>query len=83
MIHLCADELLFTRLESAWELRQTLFPDPEHTTGYRLINGEGDGLPGLVCDIYADVAVLKLDGPGVWSVHLSKKRRNSVLLIRM
>ncbi len=29
---------------------------------FRLFNGEGDGLPGLVCDVYAQVAVLKLDG---------------------
>lgn len=29
---------------------------------FRLFNGEGDGLPGLVCDIYANVAVIKLDG---------------------
>ena len=33
------------------------------TTGYRLFNGEGDGLPGLVCDVYGDAAVIKLDGP--------------------
>lgn len=32
--------------------------------GYRLINGEGDLLPGLVCDMYGDTAVLKLDGDG-------------------
>lgn len=32
--------------------------------GYRLINGEGDLLPGLVCDVYGDTAVLKLDGEG-------------------
>jgi 23S rRNA (cytosine1962-C5)-methyltransferase len=32
------------------------------TTGFRLFNGEGDGLPGLVVDLYSDVAVMKLDG---------------------
>ena len=32
------------------------------TTGYRLINGEGDGMPGLICDVYGDVAVLQTDG---------------------
>ena len=35
---------------------------PAQTTGYRLINGEGDGLPGLVVDVYGDTAVIKLDG---------------------
>lgn len=32
--------------------------------GYRLINGEGDLLPGLVCDVYGNTAVMKLDGEG-------------------
>lgn len=32
--------------------------------GYRLLNGEGDLLPGLVCDVYSSSAVLKLDGDG-------------------
>lgn len=32
--------------------------------GYRLLNGEGDLLPGLVCDVYGDTAVIKLDGDG-------------------
>lgn len=34
------------------------------TTAFRLFNGEGDLLPGLVCDIYNDVAVLQFDGQG-------------------
>ena len=50
------------RLERATALRQGLF---DHTTtAYRLFNGEGDGLPGLICDIYADTAVIQLDGAG-------------------
>jgi 23S rRNA (cytosine1962-C5)-methyltransferase len=47
-------------LQRAISLRQTLFE--EGTNTYRLFNGEGDGLPGLVCDRYADAAVLQLDG---------------------
>jgi 23S rRNA (cytosine1962-C5)-methyltransferase len=31
------------------------------TTAYRLINGEGDGLPGIVVDVYGPIAVLRLD----------------------
>ena len=34
------------------------------TTGYRLFNGEGDRLPGLVCDVYDKVAILQFDGMG-------------------
>lgn len=44
-------------------LRQMLF-FKESTTGFRLFNGEGDGLPGLICDIYGDTAVIQLDGAG-------------------
>src|SRR5688572_19388397 len=54
------DALILSRLESAHALRRALFD--EQTNGYRLLNGEGDGLPGLTCDLYAKHAVLKLDG---------------------
>jgi 23S rRNA (cytosine1962-C5)-methyltransferase len=50
------------RLRRALRLRQFLFDS--QTTGFRLFNGEGDGLPGLICDIYGDTAVFQLDGPG-------------------
>jgi len=33
------------------------------TTGYRLVNGENEGMPGLVVDRYADTLVLKLYTP--------------------
>ncbi|HAV78835.1 MAG TPA: hypothetical protein DCX53_15905 [Anaerolineae bacterium] len=39
------------------------------TNGYRLINGENDGLPGLIIDRYADTLVLKLYTPA-WIPHL-------------
>ncbi|MFO1065798.1 MAG: class I SAM-dependent rRNA methyltransferase [Pirellulales bacterium] len=48
------------RFTNARNLRRAAFD--ETTTGYRLINGEGDGLPGLVIDVYSQVAVIKLDG---------------------
>lgn len=56
------DELVQDRLQQAHLLRRSQFDTG--TSGYRLINGEGDGLPGLVCDIYGKQAVLKLDGAG-------------------
>lgn len=40
-----------------------------HTTGYRLVHGEGDGLPGLVIDRYGDTLVLKLYS-AAWIAHL-------------
>lgn len=36
---------------------------PTHdTNGFRALNGEGDRIPGVVCDVYDDVAVFRIDG---------------------
>ncbi len=40
------------------------------TTGYRLVHGEGDGLPGLVVDRYDRVLVVKLYS-AAWLPHLT------------
>ncbi len=42
----------------------------EDTTAYRLCNGEGDRVPGLVLDRYGDVGVLRLDTEA-WTPHLA------------
>jgi 23S rRNA (cytosine1962-C5)-methyltransferase len=55
------DTALFaSRVQRALALREHVVP--EHTDAYRVLHGEGDGLPGFVCDRYASCAVLKLDG---------------------
>ncbi len=46
------------RLEEAVRRREGLFD--ERTTGYRLINGESDGWPGLVLDRYDTTLVMKI-----------------------
>jgi 23S rRNA (cytosine1962-C5)-methyltransferase len=46
------------RLDRALQRREGLFD--EQTTGFRWINGESDGWPGLVLDRYAENLVLKL-----------------------
>lgn len=46
------------RLEAALQRREGLFD--ERTSGYRLINGESDGWPGLVLDRYDTTLVLKI-----------------------
>ncbi len=43
-------------------LLRDLIISSSSTNCYRLINGEGDGLPGLICDVYNDYAVLQFDG---------------------
>jgi 23S rRNA (cytosine1962-C5)-methyltransferase len=55
------------RLRQALERRTGLFDD--ETTGYRCLNGESDGLPGLVLDRYENVLVLKLY-TAAWLPHL-------------
>lgn len=54
------DDWLVERLEKSIALRLALFDS--QTTGYRVVGGEGDGLPGLIVDRYEDTAVIKLDG---------------------
>ena len=47
--------------------------DGDDTDGYRVLNGENDGFPGLVLDRYADTFVLKMYSP-VWIPHLQATR---------
>ena len=44
---------------------------PSPTTGYRVVHGENDGLPGLVLDRYGHVSVLKLYS-AAWIPHLAE-----------
>ncbi len=57
-----------TKVDESVDRRQSLIDDPA-TTGYRLINGENDGLPGLVADRYGNVVVVKLYTTA-WQPHL-------------
>ena len=50
------------RLEQAHGLRKSFLT--KDTDAFRLVNGEGDLLPGLICDVYGRVAVLQFDGTG-------------------
>ena len=52
-------------MTAARALRARLGCLPERTTAYRLINSEGDDLPGLVVDIYADTAVVQITTLGM------------------
>ncbi len=57
-----------TRLQAAIAIRADIADDLGNT-GFRVVHGENDGLPGLVLDEYADVAVLKLYTTA-WLPHL-------------
>src|SRR6478752_6139107 len=51
------DDFWRERLSTALERRSELAP---HTTGYRWVHGENDGMPGFIADRFDDVVVLKL-----------------------
>lgn len=55
-----------SRLRSAFEMRKTigLADNPLNNT-FRLVHGEGDSLPGLVIDCYADTAVMQAHSVGM------------------
>ena len=55
---------LKNKILSAAIMREKLF-DPSHTNAYRLIHGEGDGIPGLTIDRYADCFVIQISTTGL------------------
>lgn len=54
------------KLQNAYHLRELagLVNNPS-TTAYRLIHSEGDGIPGLVIDLYNGTAVLQVHSEGI------------------
>ncbi len=58
------------KIQSAFQIRQLLYHDSSQTNAYRLIHGEGDGLSGLIIDIYDNHAVVQCHTIGMY---LSRK----------
>jgi len=56
-------EFLRRRIRNAVELRQVF--DPAQTNVYRLVHSEGDGLPGLVVDRFANILVAQIHTAGM------------------
>lgn len=52
------------RLETAWRRREGRW-DPQNHNAVRWVHGEGDGLPGLVVDRYADVVSIQVQTAGM------------------
>ena len=52
------EELVARRLKSALEIRRRFIRDD--TNAYRLVNGDGDGLSGVVVDRFGDVLVVQI-----------------------
>jgi 23S rRNA (cytosine1962-C5)-methyltransferase len=56
--------LIPTRIKAAYEWREAYFNEPY----YRLVYGDGDGLPGLVVDRYGDILVLEVTTAGMYQL---------------
>lgn len=54
------------RIRSAYTLRKLLrLAGVENNNTYRLVHGEGDNLPGLIIDMYAEAAVVQAHSVGM------------------
>ncbi len=55
-----------SKIEKAWQLRKMLgISDGPQTNVFRLIHGEGDGMPGLIVDFYNGTAVMQAHSVGM------------------
>ena len=53
------------RIAAAYGVRESLGLVTKENNTYRLIHGEGDFLPGLIVDVYADTAVIQAHSVGM------------------
>ena len=53
------------RIRAAYQVRESIGLIRQENNTFRLIHGEGDFLPGLVVDVYADTAVLQAHSVGM------------------
>lgn len=60
------DELFWMKkMQAAIDFRKSIFLPTPQTNMYRLVNGEGDGFPGLIVDVYNNHAVLQVHSVGM------------------
>ena len=62
-------------ISAAMRMRTSIGLPSSQTDCFRLVHGEGDSLPGLVVDVYKEVAVLQAHSAGMY---LSAMRQTSV-----
>jgi 23S rRNA (cytosine1962-C5)-methyltransferase len=66
------DEKIYSeKIQRAFNQRAFTKVINEHTNCYRLVHGEGDGLPGMIIDVYNGVAVMQAHTVGM---HLDRHR---------
>lgn len=59
------DDFFLHRLQAAYDIRKTLNLIRPDNNAFRLVHGEGDGLPGLIIDVYDQTAVMQAHTPGI------------------
>jgi 23S rRNA (cytosine1962-C5)-methyltransferase len=59
------EEFWEQKIRAAHTLRSSTGVISEDTNAFRLIHGEGDGLPGLIIDVYNGVAVMQAHSTGM------------------
>jgi 23S rRNA (cytosine1962-C5)-methyltransferase len=58
-----------SKISEIWELRKSLgFTNSKHTNTFRLIHNEGDSMPGLIVDVYGEMAVLQAHSTGMHDI---------------
>ncbi len=57
------------KIINALELRKVCnLAGSGHTDAYRLVNAEGDGMPGMIIDFYNGTAVMQAHAPGMYMI---------------
>ena len=59
------EEFFLQRLQAAYDLRKSLGLIRPDNNAFRLVHGEGDGLPGLIIDVYDGTAVMQAHTQGI------------------
>ena len=55
------------KVEESFQMRLKLgLANQTHSNCYRLMHGEGDGIPGLIVDVYASTAVIQCHSSGIY-----------------
>ena len=58
-----------SKFKAAYELRKRIgLISKKETNVFRLVHGEGDGMPGLIVDFYNGTAVLQAHTVGMWLI---------------
>lgn len=65
------------RIRAAYKVRESLGLVRKDNNTFRLVHGEGDNLPGLIVDIYADTAVVQAHSVGM---HVSRNEIADAIL---